>query len=78
MILLMRSRATAIPAAPMLAIGPNPPSVTPGKFTYKATAMLFSKDSETEIKPGPTAELEIEPWDEGYASFELSFTRLEP
>ena len=52
-----------------------PPTVTKGKFTYKATAMLFKKGSESAIEPGPTSEVSLELWDEGYGNFDLGFTR---
>jgi phosphatidylserine/phosphatidylglycerophosphate/cardiolipin synthase-like enzyme len=52
-----------------------PSQVTRGKFIYKATAMLFKKDSEETIEAGPSAEVSIDLWDEGYGNFELGFTR---
>jgi hypothetical protein len=52
-----------------------PKDVQPGKFTYKATAMLFAEGSETELKAGPSAEFSLELWDEGYGKLEIGFTR---
>jgi hypothetical protein len=52
-----------------------PKDVPPGKFTYKATAMLFAEGSETELKRGPTAQRTLELRDEGYGSLEIGFTR---
>jgi hypothetical protein len=52
-----------------------PAAVTPGKFKYTATAMLFKEGSETELEAGPSQTAEIELWDEGYGNFELGFTR---
>ncbi len=52
-----------------------PKEVTEGTFTYRATAMLFKKDSETELEPGPSSEVSLELWEEGFGNFELGFTR---
>src|SRR6476659_10568020 len=52
-----------------------PEAVPEGTFTYKATAMLFKKGSETELQPGPTKELSLELRNERRGSFELGFTR---
>jgi phosphatidylserine/phosphatidylglycerophosphate/cardiolipin synthase-like enzyme len=52
-----------------------PPDVKPGTFTYKATAMLFRKGSETELKPGPSAEVEVSLMPAGPTPFLLGFTR---
>jgi len=52
-----------------------PKDVPPGKFTYKATAMLFADGSETDLEPGPTAEVSLELRDEGYGKLEVGFTR---
>jgi hypothetical protein len=37
--------------------------------------MLFAEGSETELKPGPTAEVSLELRDEGYGKLEVGFTR---
>src|SRR5690349_23091028 len=52
-----------------------PPDVKPGTFTYKATAMLFKKGSETELQPGPSAEVEVALMPAGPTPFLLGFTR---
>lgn len=52
-----------------------PKDVPAGTFTYKATAMLFAPGSETELKPGPSAECSLELRDTGYGKFKLGFTR---
>jgi hypothetical protein len=52
-----------------------PPQVTKGKFTYRATAMLFKNGSESAIEAGPSSEVSLELWDEGYGNFDLGFTR---
>jgi phosphatidylserine/phosphatidylglycerophosphate/cardiolipin synthase-like enzyme len=52
-----------------------PKEVMKGEFTYRVTAMLFRKGSETALDPGPTKEVSLELWDEGYGNFELGFTR---
>jgi phosphatidylserine/phosphatidylglycerophosphate/cardiolipin synthase-like enzyme len=52
-----------------------PPQVTKGKFTYTATAMRFKKGSEQEIEAGPSGEVSLDLWDEGYGNFDLGFTR---
>lgn len=52
-----------------------PPQVTRGKFTYRATAMLFKRGSEDVLEAGPSSEIKIDLWDEGYGNFELGFTR---
>jgi hypothetical protein len=52
-----------------------PAQVIKGKFTYKATAMLFKKGSEQGIEPGPSGEVSLDLWDEGYGNFDLGFTR---
>ena len=52
-----------------------PRDVTPGAFTYRTTAMLFRRRSETKIEPGPTTEVSLELMDEGYARFDIGFTR---
>ena len=38
-----------------------PPDVKPGAFTYKATAMLFQRGSETALTAGPSAEIDALP-----------------
>src|SRR3954447_2815389 len=48
-----------------------PKDVPAGQFTYRATAMLFAEGSETELKPGPTAEVSLELRDEGYGKLEI-------
>lgn len=52
-----------------------PAEVTPGQFTYRATAMLFQKDSEDRLEPGPTTELQIDLVEDHYPKFSLGFTR---
>jgi len=52
-----------------------PKDVPPGKFTYRATAMLFVDGEETKLKEGPTAQRTLELRDEGYGDLELGFTR---
>jgi phosphatidylserine/phosphatidylglycerophosphate/cardiolipin synthase-like enzyme len=52
-----------------------PPDVRPGAFTYRATAMLFRKGSETKLQPGPEVEVSLDLMDEGHAKFDLGFTR---
>lgn len=52
-----------------------PKDVPPGKFTYKATAMLFAAGEETKLKQGPSAQETLELRDEGYGELELGFTR---
>jgi phosphatidylserine/phosphatidylglycerophosphate/cardiolipin synthase-like enzyme len=49
--------------------------VTPGEFTYRATAMLFRGGSETRLEPGPEVEVSLELMDEGYSNFDIGFTR---
>ena len=52
-----------------------PPDVKPGNFTYKATAMLFKPGSETELTPGPSAEVEVALMQAEPTPFQLGFTR---
>jgi hypothetical protein len=52
-----------------------PKDVMPGAFTYRATAMLFGKNSETKLEPGPEVEVSLELMDEGYERFDIAFTR---
>ena len=52
-----------------------PPTVTKGKFTLKADSDVVKKGSESAIEPGPTSEVSLELWDEGYGNFDLGFTR---
>jgi phosphatidylserine/phosphatidylglycerophosphate/cardiolipin synthase-like enzyme len=52
-----------------------PKDVPPGKFTYKAKAMLFADGEETKLKAGPTAEFSLELRDEGYRKMDVGFTR---
>jgi phosphatidylserine/phosphatidylglycerophosphate/cardiolipin synthase-like enzyme len=52
-----------------------PKDVMPGAFTYRATAMLFRKSSETKLERGPEVEVSLELMDEGYEHFNLAFTR---
>jgi phosphatidylserine/phosphatidylglycerophosphate/cardiolipin synthase-like enzyme len=52
-----------------------PKDVTPGAFTYRATAILFAKNSETKLEPGPQVEVSLELMDEGFARFDVGFTR---
>jgi len=52
-----------------------PKDVPPGKFTYRATAMLFADGEETKLKEGPSAQRTLELRDEGYGDLELGFTR---
>jgi hypothetical protein len=52
-----------------------PKDVPKGTFTYRATAMLFVPGSETELRPGPSAECSLELRDTGYGDFKLGFTR---
>lgn len=52
-----------------------PKDVPAGKFTYRATAMLFAAGEETKLKKGPSAQRTLELRDEGYGSFQLGFTR---
>jgi hypothetical protein len=52
-----------------------PKDVPAGKFTYRATAMLFADGEETKLKKGPTAQRTLSLRDEGYGNFQLGFTR---
>ncbi len=52
-----------------------PKDVPAGKFTYRATAMLFDDGEETKLKKGPSAQRTLELRDEGYGDFQLGFTR---
>jgi hypothetical protein len=52
-----------------------PKDVTRGAFTYRATAMLFRRGSETRLEPGPRAEVSLELMDEGHRRFDIGFTR---
>lgn len=52
-----------------------PKDVPPGTFRYRATAMLFADGSETDLEPGPSVSAEVDIREEGYAEFELGFTR---
>ena len=52
-----------------------PPDVKPGTFTYKVTAMLFEPGSETQITPGPSAEVDVSLMPAGPTPFQLGFTR---
>ncbi len=52
-----------------------PKDVPPGKFTYRATAMLFRDGEETALKKGPSAQRTLELRDEGYGELEIGFTR---
>jgi phosphatidylserine/phosphatidylglycerophosphate/cardiolipin synthase-like enzyme len=52
-----------------------PKDVTPGDFTYKATAMLYRKGTQTSVEPGPSAEVSLELMDEGFANLDVGFTR---
>jgi phosphatidylserine/phosphatidylglycerophosphate/cardiolipin synthase-like enzyme len=52
-----------------------PKDVPPGKFKYRATAMLFAEGSETRLKRGPSAECSLELRDEGYGKLDVGFTR---
>ena len=51
----------------------RPPDVEPGAFTYHVTAKLF--DSGGGLKSGPSTDLSLELLDEGYANFDVGFTR---
>jgi phospholipase D-like protein len=52
-----------------------PKDVTPGEFTYKATAMLYRKGTQTSVERGPSVEVPIELMDDGYEHFDVGFTR---
>lgn len=52
-----------------------PKDVPAGKFTYKATAMLFKQGSEKDLEAGPTAECSLELRDDGYGKLDVGFTR---
>jgi hypothetical protein len=52
-----------------------PNDVTPGTFTYRTTAMMFRKGSERRLEPGPHVDVGLELMDEGYANFDIGFTR---
>ena len=52
-----------------------PKDVTRGAFTYRATAMLYRKGTQTGVEPGPSVEVPIELMDEGYEHFDVGFTR---
>jgi phosphatidylserine/phosphatidylglycerophosphate/cardiolipin synthase-like enzyme len=52
-----------------------PADVTPGAFTYRATAMLFRRGAQTKLERGPEVEVSLELMDEGYANFDIGFTR---
>lgn len=52
-----------------------PKDVSPGAFTYRATAMLFRGRGETSIEPGPEVEVSLELMDEGFKNFDIGFTR---
>ncbi len=52
-----------------------PSDVKPGTFTYKVTAMLFKPGSETDLTPGPSAEVEVSLMPAGPTPFLLGFTR---
>ena len=49
--------------------------VSPGVFTYTATAMLFKPDAEIELEPGPTASVDINLAEGPHRDFQLAFTR---
>ena len=51
-----------------------PPDVQPGKFAYRATAMLFKPGTEDEIELGPSAEADVELYSPS-DKFSLGFTR---
>jgi hypothetical protein len=51
----------------------RPPDVKAGEFTYHVTAKLFESDGS--LKSGPSADLTLELLDEGYANFDVGFTR---
>jgi phosphatidylserine/phosphatidylglycerophosphate/cardiolipin synthase-like enzyme len=52
-----------------------PKDVPAGKFTYRATAMLFKRGSEKDLEAGPTAEFSLELRDDGYGKLDVGFTR---
>jgi phosphatidylserine/phosphatidylglycerophosphate/cardiolipin synthase-like enzyme len=52
-----------------------PKDVIPGAFTYRTSAMLFRKNSETKLERGPELEVSLELMDEGYERFDIGFTR---
>jgi hypothetical protein len=52
-----------------------PQRVPPGKFTYKATAMLFREGSEDQIEPGPTTSVDVDLKEDTHEHFDLGFTR---
>lgn len=51
----------------------RPPDVEAGEFTYHVTAKLFESDGS--LKSGPSTDLSLELVDEGYANFDVGFTR---
>lgn len=51
----------------------RPPDVEAGEFTYHVTAKLF--DSDGSLKSGPSTDLMLELLDEGYANFDVGFSR---
>jgi PLD-like domain len=52
-----------------------PADVEPGTFTYRATAMRFKTQGNSELDAGPTVELGVDLIDDGFPAFELGFTR---
>ena len=52
-----------------------PSDVKPGTFTYRATAMLFQRGSETALTAGPSAELGVILMPAQPGPFQLGFTR---
>ena len=52
-----------------------PSAVVPGDYLYRAVAMLFEKDSERDLRPGPEAAVSLELADDGFPAYSLGFTR---
>lgn len=52
-----------------------PRDVEPGTFTYKATAMLFKRRSQTALERGPAVEVPLDLLEEGFSRFQMAFTR---
>jgi PLD-like domain len=52
-----------------------PPEAAPGTYTYHVNAMLFRRGTETELEPGPSADVAVEVGGVDRPSFELGFTR---
>jgi hypothetical protein len=54
-----------------------PPDVKNGEFAYEVTAMLFAGDGAggVQLKRGPSVDVSLELLDEGFANFDVGFTR---